>query len=92
MRLKNCVPPATSFAWKPERGNRVQLIKDINLWIQKHCQENGFVYADYWPVLAALDGSLKAGLGSDSVHPNAAGYAVMAPVAKAAITKALKRA
>lgn len=84
------VPPATSFAWKPERGNPVALIKALNVWIHKHCQANGFVYADYWPVLAMADGGLMPELGSDSVHPNAAGYAVMAPVALAAIEAALK--
>ena len=84
------VPPATSFAWKPERGNRVAEIKALNAWIKMHCQANGFVYADYWPVLAMPDGALKPQLGSDSVHPNLAGYPVMAPVAAAAITAALK--
>jgi lysophospholipase L1-like esterase len=84
------VPPATSFAWKPQRGNRVAEIKALNVWIHKHCQANGFVYADYWPVLAMADGALKPQLGSDSVHPNAAGYAVMAPIALAAVEAALK--
>lgn len=84
------VPPATSFAWKPARGNQVALIKALNVWIQKHCQANGFVYADYWPALATPEGALKPQLGSDSVHPNAAGYAMMAPIALAAIEAALK--
>jgi lysophospholipase L1-like esterase len=84
------VPPATSFAWRPERGNRVAEIKALNAWIRKHCQANGFVYADYWPALATPEGGLKPQLGSDSVHPNAAGYALMAPVALSAIEAALK--
>ncbi|MBP2161370.1 MULTISPECIES: GDSL-type esterase/lipase family protein [Asticcacaulis] len=84
------VPPATSFAWKPQRGNRVAEIKALNTWIHKHCQAHGFVYADYWPVLAMPDGALKPQLGNDNVHPNAAGYAVMSPIALAAIEAALK--
>jgi lysophospholipase L1-like esterase len=33
---------------------------------------------------------LKQGYSDDGVHPNAKGYAVLAPVAQAAIDKALK--
>lgn len=84
------VPPATSFGWKPDRGNPVELIKALNVWIVKHCRKNGFVYADYWPGLATVDGALKPELGLDSVHPNSAGYAAMAPVALAAIIHAAK--
>jgi lysophospholipase L1-like esterase len=32
---------------------------------------------------------LKADLSGDDLHPNAAGYAIMAPLAEAAIQKAL---
>ena len=33
---------------------------------------------------------LKDDLGSDGVHPNKAGYAIMAPLAERAIQKSLK--
>jgi len=36
-------------------------------------------------------GYLKADLSADGLHPNAAGYAVMAPLAEKAIAAALKR-
>ena len=85
------VPPATSFGWRLERGNPVVLIRALNDWIQSYCRKNGFVYADYWPALAAADGSLKPELGLDSVHPNAAGYAAMGPVALGAIAAAQKK-
>jgi len=32
----------------------------------------------------------KEGISMDGLHPNAAGYALMAPIAEAAIQKALK--
>jgi lysophospholipase L1-like esterase len=35
-------------------------------------------------------GLLKAEFSADDLHPNAAGYAVMAPLAQTAIEKALK--
>jgi lysophospholipase L1-like esterase len=34
-------------------------------------------------------GLLRADLSADDLHPNAAGYAIMAPLAEAAIQKAL---
>jgi lysophospholipase L1-like esterase len=34
---------------------------------------------------------LKDGLSADGLHPNAKGYELMAPVAEAAIQKALQR-
>jgi lysophospholipase L1-like esterase len=34
---------------------------------------------------------LKDGFSEDGLHPNAEGFALMAPVAEAAIEKALKR-
>ena len=83
------VSPATSFAWRMELGNRHDQIVALNVWIKELCAVEGFIYCDYWPVLALPDGSLKPELGLDSVHPNAAGYAVMGPVALAAIEAAL---
>ena len=85
------VPPATSFAWKPALGNRVDMIKALNSWIQGVCRDNGHVYCDYWPVLANSDGGLKTELGinGESVHPNKAGYDLMGPVALAAVNAAL---
>ncbi|WP_040309976.1 GDSL-type esterase/lipase family protein [Asticcacaulis biprosthecium] len=85
------VPPATSFAWRPALGNRSAEIQTLNAWIKKFCAANGHVYADYWPVLGDGQGGLKAALGADSVHPNAAGYAAMNPVVLAAIDKAMSR-
>ncbi len=84
------VPPATSFAWKPNLGNRVEMIRALNTWIKGVCEARGHVYADYWPVLANSEGGLKSELGinGESVHPSKAGYDVMGPVALAAVAAA----
>jgi len=86
------VPPATSFAWRPSRGNQLQTIKMLNDWIKAACAKQKLVYADYFSVLQGPDGGLRPDLGinGDSVHPNAAGYAVMAPVLLAAVKTALR--
>jgi lysophospholipase L1-like esterase len=82
------VPPATSFAWQAYRGNQSATIRTLNAWIESYCREKGYIYADYWPGLALPDGGLRPELGNDSVHPNVAGYAAMAPVAIAALARA----
>ncbi len=86
------VPPATSFAWRPSRGNQLASIKALNDWIQATCARQRLVYADYFSALQGPDGGLKPELGinGDSVHPNAAGYAAMAPVLMAAVKTALR--
>jgi lysophospholipase L1-like esterase len=47
------------------------------------------VYADYFGALVDDKGMLKDGFSRDGLHPNDKGYALMAPVAAAAIQQAL---
>jgi lysophospholipase L1-like esterase len=62
----------------------------FNTWLQRYAAEKGAVYADYYRATASDDGSLRDGQTNDGLHPNAQGYALMAPVASAAIAQALK--
>jgi lysophospholipase L1-like esterase len=41
--------------------------------------------------MADANGGMKPGISVDGVHPNAKGYAMMTPLADAAIDKALGR-
>jgi lysophospholipase L1-like esterase len=66
-------------------------IQQINAWLKAYAAQHGHVYLDYWPGVADASGMLKAEFSSDDLHPNAAGYAAMAPLAEAAIAKALGR-
>jgi len=88
------VPPATSFSWKPDRGNPLETIKALNAWIKTTCADQHLTYCDYWPVLQGPDGGLRPDLGynGDSVHPGKAGYAAMEPVLLEAIRSATGRA
>ena len=88
------VPPATSFSWKPERGNQLDTIKALNAWIKSTCAEQHLTYCDYWPVLQGPDGGLRPDLGynGDSVHPGKAGYAAMEPVLLEAVRVAMTKA
>lgn len=61
----------------------------LNAWIQKFAEERGHVYLDYFSAMVDENGMLKKELSEDGLHPNAAGYAVMAPLAEKAIQAAL---
>jgi lysophospholipase L1-like esterase len=64
-------------------------ILELNAWIKKYAAENGQVYLDYFSAMVDDQGLLKKDLSEDGLHPNAAGYAVMAPLAEKAIQLAL---
>jgi lysophospholipase L1-like esterase len=65
-------------------------IKAINDWMQKYAAANGHVYLDYFSAMVDSSGVMKTELTADDLHPNAAGYAIMAPLAQAAIDRALR--
>jgi lysophospholipase L1-like esterase len=65
-------------------------IRAVNEWMKKHAADNGHVYLDYFSAMLDQSGVMKAELTADDLHPNAAGYAIMAPLAQAAIDKALR--
>ena len=65
-------------------------ILELNAWIKKYSASVGAIYADYFSAVVDGSGMLKDGLSGDGLHPNKQGYALMAPVAQAAIEKVLK--
>ncbi len=76
--------PARAFGWKKE-ARPAATIAELNQWLRDYAKRRGFVYADYYSAMAESDGGLPASLSRDGVHPNKAGYAVMRPIAEAAI-------
>ncbi|WP_404338449.1 GDSL-type esterase/lipase family protein [Sphingomonas sp. MMS12-HWE2-04] len=66
-------------------------IDALNAWLKRFCAQRGYRFADYHSVLTDDRGLLARGFSDDGVHPLATGYARMAPVAEAAIEKALAR-
>jgi lysophospholipase L1-like esterase len=61
----------------------------LNRWLNDYCSAHGCVYLDYFSAMVDDKGFLKKDLADDGLHPNAAGYKIMAPLAQAAIDKAL---
>ena len=64
-------------------------ILELNRWLKDYSAANGLVYLDYFTSLVDDKGLLKKDLAEDGLHPNPAGYKIMAPLAEAAIAKAL---
>jgi lysophospholipase L1-like esterase len=64
-------------------------ILDLNRWLKVYCASNGHVYLDYFSAMVDDKGLLKRDLADDGLHPSVAGYKLMAPLAQAAIEKAL---
>ncbi|HET9309577.1 MAG TPA: SGNH/GDSL hydrolase family protein [Candidatus Sulfotelmatobacter sp.] len=73
------------FAQRPQAR-----ILELNTWLKDYCAKNNIVYLDYFSALVDDKGMLKKDLADDGLHPNAAGFKVMAPLAEAAIEKAMK--
>jgi acyl-CoA thioesterase I len=88
--------PVSNYHAKPEdwRGPQtyrrpLEKIRALNDWMKEYAAKTGNVYLDYWTATADAQGMLKTELSEDDLHPNAAGYAMMAPLVEAAIAKAL---
>jgi len=83
------IPPAADFWWRPS-VDPIHRIRVMNAWLRQFCKRHGYVYVDYYDAMAQPDGAMKTGLTFDGVHPNAKGFAVMAPLAEQGIAEALK--
>ncbi len=63
----------------------------LNRWLRDYCAAHGLVYLDYFAAMVDDKGLLKRDLAEDGLHPNAAGFKIMAPLAEKAIGKALAK-
>ena len=62
----------------------------LNEWIKQYAASERHVYLDYFSAMVDSRGLLREELSADDLHPNAKGYAVMGPLAEAAIKQALR--
>jgi lysophospholipase L1-like esterase len=65
-------------------------IKALNEWMKTYAANNKLTYLDYYSAVVDGKGFLKDELSDDGLHPNQKGYEIMAPLAEAAIARALK--
>jgi lysophospholipase L1-like esterase len=83
------IPPAAFFPWRPGLET-AGTIMALNGWIRGYAKGTGATYADYHSAMSNEKHGMKPGLAIDEVHPSAEGYAVMQPIATAAIAASLR--
>jgi lysophospholipase L1-like esterase len=84
------VLPVWDYPW--HRGlEPAGKIVALNAWMKDYAATHDVVYLDYHSAMADGRQGLRADLTTDGVHPNEAGYRVMAPLADQAIAEALRR-
>lgn len=84
------VLPVVDYPWKPGLEPAAKIIA-LNAWMRRYAVEVGETYLDYHTAMADARGGLPAAVSGDGVHPNEVGYRTMAPLAEAAIARALAR-
>lgn len=84
------IPPASKFFWNPASKPAAR-IKVLNLRLRDLAAKRGAVWVDYHAKLTDAEGGLPDTLANDGVHPNRSGYAIMRPIAEAAIRRAERK-
>ncbi len=72
------------FAQRP-----MERVLALNRWLKDYCAANDLIYLDYFSAVVDDKGLLKRDLAQDGLHPNKAGFAIMAPLAEKAIERAV---
>ena len=80
--------PAYDYPWKPGLQPAEKIVA-LNKKIKQYAENEGHVYLDYFSAMADERNGLPKKYAHDEVHPTKLGYEVMAPLAEAAISKAL---
>jgi lysophospholipase L1-like esterase len=75
---------------RPQTASRPpEKILALNRWIQSYVAGRHLIYLDYYSATVDDKGFFKAEITDDGLHPNAAGYRIMGPLAERAIAEAL---
>ncbi|WP_158885433.1 SGNH/GDSL hydrolase family protein [Rhodanobacter sp. L36] len=84
------VTPVSDYNHPDQTRNRPpEKIIALDAWIKAYAQREHLIYLDYYDALLDQSHALKKEFSDDGLHPNAAGYAVMAPLAQRAIEQAM---
>jgi lysophospholipase L1-like esterase len=91
MPVSDVIPKSKGGMFPQTDKRPPEKIIALNQWIKKYADENGHIYLDYFSATLDDKGALKTELTYDGLHPNAQGYAAMAPLAEKAIQQALQQ-
>jgi len=81
--------PVFDYPWKPGLEPAEKIIT-VNQALKNYASKNGMIYLDYFSAVVDERKGMKAEYSKDGIHPNAAGYKAMEPLAESAIAKALR--
>ena len=84
------VLPVFDYPWRPGLTPAPKIV-ELNKWISSYATSHDAVYLDFYAAMADARGGLPSELSRDGVHPNPAGYRIMAPLTEQAIEQALAR-
>jgi len=82
------VLPAYDFPWRPGLAPAEKVVQ-LNQMIKAYADQQAIVYLDYFSAMVDQRNGLPLKYSEDGVHPNKAGYLLMAPLAEKAIAKAM---
>ena len=88
--LSSVMPVCNYIKPQTERRPPEKIIV-LNAWMKDYAARNGFVYLDYYSAMLDDKEMFRKELTYDGLHPNDAGYEVMAPLAEKAIAAALAK-
>jgi lysophospholipase L1-like esterase len=88
--LASLLPVCDYIKPQTERRPPAKIIA-LNAWMKDYAAKNDLVYLDYYSAMIDDAQMFRKELTYDGLHPNAAGYDVMAPLAEKAIAAALAR-
>ena len=80
------VLPAAVYSWRPEI-RPIEKILGLNQWMKEYAATEGIGYLDYYSAMVTDQHGLKPELSGDGVHPNEAGYTIMASIVADALAK-----
>ena len=85
------VLPVFDYPWKPGLEPAAKIVT-LNAWLKDYAMKTGAVYVDFHSAMSDERRGLRSDLGSDGVHPNDNGFAIMASLVEKGIATALTRA
>jgi lysophospholipase L1-like esterase len=88
--LCSLTPISDYTKYKQTGGRPPADILKLNQWLREYAGKAHAVFADYFGATVDGKGMLRDGYSGDGLHPNDKGYELLAPVATAAIEKALQ--
>jgi acyl-CoA thioesterase I len=78
------VLPAAVIPWRREINVSTQMAA-LSAWMKDYAAKNGIIYVDYYSKFVGDGGAFNPQLTADGVHPNAAGFKMMGPMATDAL-------